>query len=246
VIRVKVSPKKVSPNAGHTRPERAQPEAGHATRATRRRGATLEHALLDAAWDELQESGYAKLTMERVADRAGTSRAVIYRRWRNRHELVVAAMRHRAPVYSGATPDSGTLRGDVLAVLRRASARISEIGPDTVIAMLSDLLSDDEAFEQTLDQLLRSGGETMAGVLDRAAARGEAREHISPRVARLPIDLLRHELILTHQPPSARTLEEIVDDIFLPLTLRGAAETAPRSSGGDSTDDVRNIENPLG
>ena len=188
--------------------------------ATRRRGATLEHALLDAAWQELQESGYAKLTMERVAERAGTSRAVIYRRWRNRHELVIAAMRHRQPVLSGAIPDTGALRGDTLAVLRRATARITEIGPNTVIGMLSDLLADEEAFELTLDQLLRSGGEVMSDVLDRAAARGETREHISPRVARLPLDLLRHELILTHQPPSQDTLEEILDEIFLPLVLR--------------------------
>jgi AcrR family transcriptional regulator len=188
--------------------------------ATRRRGATLEHALLDAAWEELQSSGYAKLTIERVAERAGTSRAVIYRRWRNRSELVIAAMRYRQPVISGAVPDTGTLRGDVLAVLRRASARITAIGPDTVIGMLSDLLSDDEAFDQVLEHFVRSGGEVMSGVLDRAVARGEARDDISPRVARLPLDLLRHELILTHQPPSQRTLEEIVDDIFLPLVLR--------------------------
>jgi AcrR family transcriptional regulator len=188
--------------------------------ATRRRGATLEHALLDAAWEELQASGYAKLTMERVAERAGTSRAVIYRRWRNRPELVIAAMRHRQPVLSGAIPDTGTLRGDVLAVLRRASARITEIGPDTVIGMLSDLLADEQAFAVTLDQLVRGGGEVMARVLDRAAARGETREHISPRVASLPLDLLRHELILTHQPPSQNTLEEILDEIFLPLVLR--------------------------
>ena len=154
-------PKQGSAAQPATEPER--------TVATRRRGATLEHALLDAAWQELQESGYAKLTMERVADRADTSRAVIYRRWRNRPELVIAAMRHHQPVLSGAIPDTGTLRGDTLAVLRRASARITEIGPGTVIGMLSDLLSDEEAFEQILDQLLRSGGEVMSSVLDRAA-----------------------------------------------------------------------------
>jgi AcrR family transcriptional regulator len=187
--------------------------------ATRRRGAILEHALLDAAWQELQESGYAKLTMERVADRAGTSRAVIYRRWRNRPELVIAAMRHHQPVLPGSIPDTGTLRGDMIAVLRRASARITETGPDTVIGMLSDLLSDKEAFDRILEQL-RGGGEVMSSVLDRAAARGESRENISPRVGRLPLDLLRHELILTHQPPSQDTLEEILDEIILPLVLR--------------------------
>jgi hypothetical protein len=126
-------------------------------------------------------------------------------------------MRHHQPVLSGAAPDTGTLRGDVLAVLRRASRRIAAIGPDTVIGMLSDLLSDEEALEQILQQLLRSGGEVMSGVLDSAVARGEARDDIAPRVARLPLDLLRHELLLTHQPPSPRVLEEIVDEIFLPL-----------------------------
>jgi AcrR family transcriptional regulator len=214
-----MSPKKTV-QLKRARPEPPRPTAKGSAGATRRRGATLEHALLDAAWDELQNSGYAKLTMERVADRAGTSRAVIYRRWKSRSELVIAAMRHRQPVLSGAVPDTGTLRGDVLAILRRASARITAIGPDTVIGMLGDLLSDDEAFDQVLDQLLRSGGELMSRVLDRAAARGEARDNVSSRVARLPLDLLRHELILTHQPPSERSLEEIVDDIFLPLVLR--------------------------
>jgi hypothetical protein len=53
----------------------------HSGGKTRRRGDALEHALLDAAWDELQAVGYAGLTIEAVADRAGTSRAVLYRRW---------------------------------------------------------------------------------------------------------------------------------------------------------------------
>jgi AcrR family transcriptional regulator len=192
-------------------------QIGAPPRATRRRGATLEHALLDAAWEELQASGYSKLTMERVAERAGTSRAVIYRRWRSRVELVIAAMRYREPVRSGVSLDTGSLRGDVLALLRRICGQVSKIGPGTFIGMLSDLLADDEAFDRFLGQVTRGGGEVMSGILARAAERGEARQDISPRVARLPIDLVRHELILTHQLPSQRTLEEIVDEIFLPL-----------------------------
>ena len=214
-----MSPKNIPAQSAPAEPRQSEVEPERPV-ATRRRGATLEHALLDAAWEELQESGYPKLTMERVADRAGTSRAVIYRRWRNRSELVIAAMRHRQPVLSGAIPDTGGLRGDTLAVLRRASGRITEIGPDSVLSMLSDLLADDQAFDRIRDQLLRSGGEIMTAVLDRAAARGEIRHDISPRVARLPLDLLRHELILNREPPSPETLEEIVDDILLPLVLR--------------------------
>jgi AcrR family transcriptional regulator len=184
--------------------------------ATRRRGAALETALLDAAWSELQSVGYANLTMERVADRAQTSRAVIYRRWSSRHELVIAAMLHQQPTGTRRIPDTGSLRKDVLTIMHWAARRISDIGPATVVGLLNDLMAD-HASDTIVDQLARGGGEVMRQALARAAARGEAREHVPERVARLPLDLIRHELILTHWSPSSETLEEIVDQIFLPL-----------------------------
>jgi AcrR family transcriptional regulator len=186
--------------------------------ATRRRGAALEAALLDAAWNELQSVGYAKLTMERVADRAQTSRAVIYRRWSSRHELVIAAMLHQQPTGTRRIPDTGSLREDVLTIMRRAARRISDIGPATVVGLLNDLMADD-APDTIVDQLARGGGEVMRQALAHAGARGEAREHVPERVVRLPLDLIRHELILTHRSPSSQTLEEIVDQIFLPLVV---------------------------
>lgn len=200
-----------------TQEEQRSARGGPRPGATRRRGQALENALLDAAWEELQAVGYARLTMERVADRAGTSRAVIYRRWRNRAELVIAALRHQRPVNAGTIPDTGTLRGDLLAVLGRASSRISAIGPDTVVGLLADLLADERADENALGEVLRSGSELMTVILQRAAARGEAPAELPARVVRLPLDLLRHELILTHHPPTESTINEIVDDVFLPL-----------------------------
>src|SRR5690349_13494346 len=80
---------------------------------SRRRGATLERALLRAAWEELAAVGYANLTIEGVAARARTSKAVLYRRWPNRAALITAAMRQEAPLLSGEVPDTGQLRGDV-------------------------------------------------------------------------------------------------------------------------------------
>jgi hypothetical protein len=60
----------------------------------------------------------------------------------------------------------------------------------------------------------------MATILKRAAGRGEARDDIPPRVATLPIDLLRHELFRSLAPPSERAMTEIVDEVFLPLVQR--------------------------
>ena len=87
---------------------------------TRRRGAALEDAILRAAAEELRESGYAGMTMDRVAQRAGTNKNAIYRRWPARAALGVAAYRHLADAELQ-VPDTGTLRGDALALLRAAN-----------------------------------------------------------------------------------------------------------------------------
>src|SRR5262247_3412802 len=78
----------------------------------RRRGEHLEAALLAAAWDELAEVGFARLTMESVAARAKTGVAVLYRRWPNKDDLVLAAIRHYGTTHPVDVPDTGSLRGD--------------------------------------------------------------------------------------------------------------------------------------
>src|ERR1700753_4371839 len=87
----------------------------------RRRGPALEEALLDAAWAELDERGYDDLTIDAVAGRAGTSRAFLYRRWPNKQELVLAALAHEAAKDAVVVCDTGSLRGDVIALLTQAN-----------------------------------------------------------------------------------------------------------------------------
>jgi AcrR family transcriptional regulator len=189
----------------------------HSGGKTRRRGEALESALLDAAWDELQEAGYAGLTMEAVADRAGTSRAVLYRRWRSRPDLVIAAIRSHRPMLSGEIPDTGSLRGDVLALLLRMSSRLAQIGTETVYGLLGDYLGDAAQFARSQQDVLHMSAEVMETILKRAADRGEARSGVDRRIATLPTDLFRNELFRSRTPPSEGTLVEIVDNVFLPL-----------------------------
>jgi hypothetical protein len=64
-------------------------------------------------------------------------------------------------------------------------------------------------------------------VIERAVARGEIRAgQISDRVARVPVDLFRHELMMTLKPVADEVIEEIVVTVFLPLVRLGAAETS--------------------
>jgi AcrR family transcriptional regulator len=185
---------------------------------TRRRGSALEDVLLDAAWAELREVGYSRLTMEGVAQRAGTSRPVLARRWPTRPQLVVAALRRHRPMLSGEIPDTGSLRGDVLAVLGRVSARFAELGPETFYGLAADYFADPALVPDFQAQVLQTGHEVMAAILKRATERGEARDDIPPRVATLPIDLLRHELLLS--PADEHAITEIIDQVFLPLVSR--------------------------
>lgn len=199
-----------------------QAGAGRSTR--RRRGMVLEETILQAAWEELAAVGYARLTMEGVAARARTGKQVLYRRWRNRAELVIAAVRHATGSIADRPPDTGDLRGDVVAVLRRMAQRLRDLGPDVVHGLMAEAADLDPAFFAVMR-------EVMTAILERAAARGEigaARPH--PRVVSLPVDLLRHEMLLTRQPISDETISEIVDEVFLPLVHRPARAGAPLSA----------------
>jgi AcrR family transcriptional regulator len=189
----------------------------HTGGKTRRRGEALEAALLDAAWEELRTAGYRDMTVEAVADRAGTSRAVVYRRWRSKAELVIAAQRRHRPLLSDEIPDTGELRSDVLAVLDRMSDRMADTGAETVFGLLGDYLADPELFALVQGQLLSVGAGVMSTILERAAARREARSDVAARVATLPTDLFRQELFLHRAPPSRETITAIVDEVFLPL-----------------------------
>jgi AcrR family transcriptional regulator len=189
--------------------------------ASRRRGKALEDALLTAAWDEVASVGYAKVTMDGVAARAGTARSVLYRRWPSRAALVLAAMRHRFGSLNDDVPDTGDLREDVLGVLRHNRDTFQEVGPDIVHGLMAeagDLPPD--ASEVTPNAI--------AIILRRAAARGEVRpDRITPRIVSLPGDLLRHERLRPYPDPSDDFLAGIVDEIFLPLVLRGRAAEDP-------------------
>jgi AcrR family transcriptional regulator len=175
--------------------------------------------------DELTEAGYAGLTMDRVARRAGTNKNAIYRRWPNRAALGVAAY-HQFAVAHNQAPDTGELRGDALEMLRRANRTWSSPTGGILRALLAGAGDDPELLARIQERSTDAGSAAWLTILTRAVSRGEARpEALHPRVATVAIVLLRNEFV-TRGYPSApdSVLAEIVDEVYLPLVRRPGAD----------------------
>jgi len=184
----------------------------------RRRGEELEAALLEAAWQELVEAGFARLTMESVAARAKTGVAVLYRRWHSKDDLVIAAIRHYGTAHPVEVPDTGSLRGDMIALLSSfSSTRVSFAA--IVSAVFSGLLASTGLTQaQVREKILADRPLHSDQIFARAHERGEIDlDRIPPAVLTMPFDLIRHDMLMTYKPIPPERVLAIVDDLFMPL-----------------------------
>jgi AcrR family transcriptional regulator len=183
----------------------------------RRRGEVLHRAIFKATLDELTEVGYAELSMERVAERARTGKASLYRRWPNRAELVVDAIRHTLADHAE-LPDTGDLREDILIWLRVAAELLAGPLGEAARGLIAETLRNPEVTQAARARIIGSGPEPMLEILRRAAGRGEVRpEALTSLVASVGPCLLRHHFLIHGSPIPDKVLVEIVDDVVLPL-----------------------------
>lgn len=187
--------------------------------ATRRRGAELEAAILDAAWEVLVEHGYPGFTFEAVAARARTSRPVLYRRWPQRDDLLLATITKYWRSQPIAVPDTGSLRDDAIGFLRNA-----DVGRKRMITLISVQLMDyfrdtGSSFSELRERLPAPGQPSpFETIVARAVGRGEVPGMArSSRVVNLPFDLFRHEVFMTMRAVPEESIVEIVDEVWLPL-----------------------------
>jgi AcrR family transcriptional regulator len=186
--------------------------------------------LLDAAWDELAAVGYANLTMESVAVRARTGVAVLYRRWANKDMLVLAAVEHYRSTHPVELPDTGTLRGDLIAMLDGMGRARANFFAVAVASALTGLLADTGlTLAQIREKVLGDAALTRTdAIYQRAHDRGEIDlDTVPAAVLALPFDLVRHDLFMNLKPVGRERLESIVDDLFLPLAV-GSVRSGPR------------------
>lgn len=200
-------------------PTAASAHGGAPAPPQRRRGTALRNALLDAALEELSDKGYSGFTYESVAARARTSRAVLYRRWPAKPDLVQAALAHARAKEPVEIPDTGSLRRDLIELLRRTSRSRARIGA-MVLLQLSAYFAETGTGPAQLREVFLPTDRANAfdTVMRRAVERGEIDPaRLTPRIAAVPMDLLRQELMMTLKPVPDDVIASIVDEVFLPL-----------------------------
>jgi len=184
----------------------------------RRVGVELEGALLDAAWQQLVDEGYAAFTMDAVAARAGTSRAVLYRRWADKHELVHAVVAHITRSDEMTVPDTGSLRSDTIAMMKVANRTRLELVTAMTVHLGGYYQETGTSPTDLRKTVFPHRPHLPRMLLDRAIARGEVRPaRVSDRIASVPYALLQQEFFMTLKPVPNAVIEEIVDTVFLPL-----------------------------
>ncbi|MFY1621446.1 TetR/AcrR family transcriptional regulator, partial [Micromonospora sp. WMMD736] len=134
--------------------------------------AGLDDAILVAARQLLDEVGYARVTMDATAARAGTSKAAIYRRYQSKAELLFAAGVHgSAPVPPA---DTGSLRGDLFALGQRIRSDMStpaarEVAPHVV----AEISRAPNVADRLRSVFVATERAEIDAILDRAVRRGE-------------------------------------------------------------------------
>jgi AcrR family transcriptional regulator len=144
----------------------------------RPRNPRIDDAVLQSTVELLGTSGYADLSVDAIAKRAGTSKPAIYRRWRSKAHLVHEAV---FPI-SEATdlPDTGSLAGDVREMVRRTAQVLTTPAARAAMpGLLAEMATDSALHADLLDRFGDIIFHGMTERLDDAARRGEVRRSVT-------------------------------------------------------------------
>jgi len=161
------------------------------------------------------ERGYDNVTMDQIAESTKSSKATLYRQWGSKSALVVEAMRCVGGVEDD-LPDTGTLRGDLMATIDRNEHHTKD--PELLSAILHAVRQDEELADAVRTQILEPGRDRIRTVIGRAVDRGE----VAADCPALPFvdyvfiaPIILHHLIEGSEPES-EFLRRYFDGVLLP------------------------------
>ncbi|MGW1998129.1 TetR/AcrR family transcriptional regulator [Embleya sp. NPDC001921] len=199
----------------------------------RPRDGRVDGAIAAAVRELLVELGYARITVDAVAARAGVGKPAIYRRHASKQEMIFDVLVQGQ--FLSVAPDHGSLRADLAAVASEIAAGMAAPPPGTVAGLLADIHADPALQDRFDTKYLGAQRRTLTVVLDRAVARGELATRPDPAIlnALLVGPAFAWLFLLSESPDGLPALNSAIVDAALALAGPGPL-ASPSDSAGEA------------
>jgi AcrR family transcriptional regulator len=218
-----------------TQADRVDGAAEHAARPGRRRDHTRDPEIMDAALEVLAETGYDGMTIDMVAARARAGKATLYRRWPSKAHLVIDAVAcmKKNDIDHAHLPDTGTLRGDLIAMIKPHAIEDGERKLQVMAGLMSMLSRDPGLAEAVNTAIVEPRAAVNRILMRRAVDRGE----ISPdcdieTLALVTPSMAAYRVLVLKKPVDRAFLVSLIDGVLLPAVgLPPATRTEAGAAG---------------
>lgn len=195
------------------------PTACETARPGRRRDPHRDLEILTAALDVLAETGYEGMTIDMVAARAKAGKATVYRRWESKAELVLDALAclKGADLSEESLPDTGSLRGDLVALIKPHAIEDTERKLRIMSGVVAMISQAPELADTVRTVIVEPRARAIRFLLNRAIARGEISADIDvEQLALIAPSMTAYRVLLLREPVNRDYLISLVDAVLLP------------------------------
>lgn len=185
----------------------------------RKRDHTRDPEILDAALDVLAESGYERMTIDMVATRAKAGKATLYRRWASKAELVIDAVAcmKNAGIDLANLPDTGTLRGDLLASIKPPSIEDGDRKIHVMAGLMSMISCDPGLWDAVQSAIVEPRASANRLLLQRAIDRGEIPADCdTEKLSLLVTSMAMYRTMVQRKSANREFLISVIDELLLP------------------------------
>ena len=193
-------------------------------RLGRKRDHTRYPEILEAALAVLAETGYDGMTLDMVAARAKAGKATLYRRWSSKGELVldaVACMKNSDIDYAQ-LPDTGTLRGDLVAMIKPHSIEDGEKKLQIMAGLMSMLSRAPELAQAANAAIVEPRASVNRILMRRAIDRGEISADCDiETLSLISPSMAAYRVLILRKPVDRKFLISLIDGVVLPAVGLG-------------------------
>jgi AcrR family transcriptional regulator len=190
---------------------------------------TRDADILDAALDVLAEEGFDGMTIDMVAARAKAGKATLYRRWPSKTELVIDAVAcmKNSDLNLDDLPDTGTLRGDLVAMIKPPTIRDAERKLRVMAGLISLIARNPELAEAARVAVIAPRAAINRTFLQRAIDRGEISPDVDiAMVSNISPSMVTYRTMMLAKPVDREFLISLIDKIILPSVGLGPSTSS--------------------